>query len=70
MLQPIIIDFDEASKEWHANKKKTDQGYKYICNSYVGKTKRRCTTACYKMTEFCYVHRKQAQLPPPANTHN
>jgi hypothetical protein len=33
----VVIDFDEASAAWRANKKPTSNGcYKYIC---VGKTK-------------------------------
>ena len=55
----ITINFEEASKEWNANKKKTITGYKYVCSSTIGKTKKRCTTVCSKQTEFCYIHRKR-----------
>lgn len=58
----VSIDFDEASKEWNKNKKKTPEGYKYICTSTIGKTKRKCKTVCFKASEYCYVHRKQADL--------
>ena len=53
----ISIDFNDASKEWNANKKKTPTGYKYICSSNIGRTKKRCRTVCFKQTEFCYIHR-------------
>ena len=55
----VNIDFDEASKEWNKNKKKTPEGYKYICNATIGKTKRKCKTVCFKSSDHCYVHRKQ-----------
>ena len=53
----VNIDFDEASREWNKNKKKTPEGYKYICRSTIGKTKRQCKTVCFKTSECCYVHR-------------
>jgi hypothetical protein len=56
---PIIIDFNEASREWNKNKKKTPEGYKYICKATIGKTKRHCKTVCFKTSEYCYIHRKQ-----------
>ena len=52
-----LTDFNEASKEWNKNKKKTPEGYKYICQSTIGKTKRKCKTVCFKTSECCYVHR-------------
>ena len=55
----VNIDFDEASREWNKNKKKTPDGYKYICKSTIGKTKRHCKTVCFKTSEYCYIHRKQ-----------
>lgn len=54
----LIIDFDEASKEWNANKKKTLTGYKYICLSTIGKTNKRCKTVCFTQLDYCYIHRK------------
>ena len=53
----VNINFDEASKEWNKNKKKTPEGYKYICQSTIGKTKRKCKTVCFKTSECCYIHR-------------
>ena len=58
----VNIDFDEASKEWNKNKKKTPEGYKYICKATIGKTKRKCKTVCFKASECCYVHRKQDKI--------
>jgi len=55
----FIIDFNEASKEWNKNKKKTPEGYKYICKATIGKTKRKCKTVCFKTSEYCYVHRNK-----------
>ena len=60
-MQFQLIDFDEASKEWNANKKKTLTGYKYICLSTIGKTNNRCKTVCFSQLDYCYIHRKKIQ---------
>jgi hypothetical protein len=67
-MQTPIIDFDEASKEWHANKKKVDQCYKYICRANIGNTKRKCNKVCYKTSEYCYVHRNKDALKSEGNS--
>lgn len=52
------IDFDESSKLWNENKKKTASGlYKYVCDSFTKKSEK-CNRVCYKETEHCYQHCK------------
>lgn len=53
-LYEVNIDFDEASKAWKQNKKSIGNGYyKYICS--------RCGKSCYKMSEYCWIHRNTAK---------
>ena len=55
----VNIDFDEASKAWHANKKSIGNShYKYICE-ITTKTGRQCGKVCYKTDLCCWSHRKQ-----------
>ena len=51
-----IIDFDEASKAWKANKRSIGNGsYVYIC---VAKTKsgKFCKIKPQKHSDYCHVH--------------
>ena len=64
-MQSQIIDFDEASREWNKNKKKTSTGYKYICLSTIGKTNKKCTKVCFEQLEYCYIHRKKEIIIRP-----
>ena len=57
----VNIDFDEASKEWHANKKSIGNShYKYICEIST-KTGKQCGKVCYKCESYCWSHRKQTK---------
>lgn len=61
----VNIDFDDASKEWHKNKKSIGNSqYKYICtvlrNDIRNNTTNKnqiCNKVCYKNTETCWIHR-------------
>ena len=56
-LYDSTIDFDESSKLWNENKKKTAGGlYKYVCDKITKKTDK-CNRVCYKDTDSCYLHR-------------
>ena len=54
----VIINFEEASEEWKANKKYVGNGsYKYIClqKTQSGKPcKREAQAAC----DYCKIHKK------------
>ena len=53
----VNIDFDDASKEWHKNKKSIGNSqYKYICTITKGQ---KCNRICYKNSETCWIHRNQ-----------
>jgi hypothetical protein len=55
----VTIDFDEASKEWNANKKKLDNGcYQYSCKSLT-KSGDKCKNAPLSGSEYCSIHSKQ-----------
>lgn len=55
-LYEVNIDFDEASKAWHANKKSIGNGqYKYICT--VEKNGIKCGKSCYNNLSYCWSHR-------------
>jgi hypothetical protein len=57
----VNIDFDEASKAWHANKKSIGNShYKYICEIST-KTGKLCGKVCYKCESYCWSHRKQSK---------
>ena len=51
-LYQVNIDFDDSIKQWNSNKKKTPNGYKYICQK-----NKKCSRVCYKDTQYCYLHR-------------
>ena len=50
-LYDVIIDFNESSEAWNANKKKTPSGYKYTCECP------NCNRVVYKTLFRCYIHR-------------
>jgi hypothetical protein len=55
----VNIDFDDASKEWHKNKKSIGNSqYKYICTIITNKGEI-CNKICYKISETCWIHRNQ-----------
>jgi hypothetical protein len=58
----VNIDFDDASSEWHKNKKSIGNSqYKYICTILKKGTTNKseiCNKVCYKNTETCWIHRK------------
>jgi hypothetical protein len=57
----VNIDFDEASKAWHANKKSIGNShYKYICEVST-KSGKQCGKVCYKCESYCWSHRKQTK---------
>jgi hypothetical protein len=54
----VNIDFDEASAEWHKNKKSIGNShYKYICTIITNKNQT-CGKVCYKDSDKCWIHRK------------
>ena len=54
----VNIDFDDASKEWHKNKKSIGNSqYKYICSIITNKSQM-CNKVCYKNSDKCWIHRK------------
>lgn len=53
----IEIDFDDASREWNANKKRIGQMYAYICNVTLSNGKR-CRRRVYRDRETCFCHCK------------
>lgn len=55
----VNIDFDDASKEWHKNKKSIGNGqYNYICKIQTNK-KGKCNNVCYQGTDKCWIHRNK-----------
>ena len=60
-LYEVNIDFDEASRAWHANKKSIGNGhYKYICT--LEKNDIKCAKSCYKDLPYCWIHRSAKTL--------
>ena len=57
LIYTVEIDFDEASREWNANKKCIGQMYVYTCNSVClnGKI---CKRQVYRNSEKCFCHSK------------
>ncbi len=54
----VNIDFDDASKEWHKNKKSIGNSqYKYICTLIKNDKSQICNRICYKNSEACWIHR-------------
>ena len=58
-LYTVDINFDEASDEWHANKKRVGDNYVYICNQTVIKTGTKCGKVCYKDGLTCFIHKNR-----------
>ena len=56
-LYTVDINFDEASEEWHANKKRVGHNYVYICDQTVIKTGTKCNKVCYKDGLTCFIHK-------------
>jgi hypothetical protein len=60
----VAIDFDEASRAWHANKKcMGNSTYKYIC---VGKNKcgKACSKTPLKNENYCVLHKPKCDIMP------
>ena len=54
----VVIDFDEASEAWRANKKPVGNGcYKYICSKETS-SGNRCKREAIAGCDFCKIHRK------------
>ncbi len=58
-LYTVNINFDEASDEWHANKKRVGHNYVYICNQTIIKTGNKCGKVCYKDGLTCFIHKNR-----------
>jgi hypothetical protein len=68
----VNIDFDEASAEWHKNKKSIGNSqYKYICTVITNKntkinnnknTTTTCQRVCYKNSNKCWIHRNAIEM--------
>jgi hypothetical protein len=57
-IYDIIIDFEDASKQWRANKKSIGNGsFKYICTK-LGKNNNHCVCRCLPGEDFCKTHYK------------
>ena len=55
----VNIDFDDASKEWHKNKKSIGNSqYKYICQIQTNK-KGICNKVCHQGSDKCWIHRNK-----------
>jgi len=61
-LKPLFeveIDFDDASKEWHKNKRSIGNSqYRYICEIQTNK-KGTCNKVCYQNSDKCWIHRNK-----------
>jgi hypothetical protein len=60
----LPIDFDDASKEWHKNKKSIGNSqYKYICSVITNKNSKNkeniCNKVCYQTSDKCWIHRNK-----------
>lgn len=53
----IVIDFDNASKEWHKNKRKKGIIFIYTCD-FIYKNGKRCGRDCNKLKlgKYCRYH--------------
>jgi len=55
-LYEVIIDFDEASEAWKANKRSTGNGcYKYLC-SHICKSGSLCKREPKQGENYCSTH--------------
>ena len=58
-LFEVNIDFDDASKEWHKNKRSIGNSqYRYICEIQTNK-KGTCNKVCYQSSDKCWIHRNK-----------
>jgi len=63
----VDIDFDDASNEWHKNKKSIGNSqYKYICTVITNKSSNKsnksnnlCNKVCYQLSDKCWIHRNK-----------
>jgi hypothetical protein len=61
-LYTVKINFDEASTEWHANKRRIGHEYIYICREPLSNTNNKeCGKKCYQSGTTCFIHRKRNQ---------
>ena len=65
-LYTVDINFDEASKDWHLNKRRQGHEYIYICLETIkteqsGKNKI-CGKKCYQYNSTCFIHRNRNKL--------
>ena len=60
-LLEVNIDFDDASNEWHKNKKSIGNSqYKYICQIQTNKNKGGiCNKICHQDSDKCWIHRNK-----------
>ena len=57
-IYKVDIDFDEASRMWEYNKKRTGNGsYKYICCE-LNKSGKKCGRNIADDTKYCRAHNK------------
>jgi len=61
VMLEVNIDFGDASKEWHKNKKSIGNSqYKYICQIQTNKDKNKvCNNVCYQGSDKCWIHRNK-----------
>lgn len=63
-----MIDFDESSKAWRANKKYKGNGYfVYMCN-YIHSDSKRCRCDRIHNYDYCKRHLKTRRLQGHAKT--
>ena len=53
---PVDIDFDEASREWHANKKRVGHMYVYICGKTLVSGNKCQRTSGTNINGYCKQH--------------
>ena len=55
----VDLNFDEASFEWHRNKKRIGHNYIYICLETNSDKNNICGKKCYQYNTTCYIHRNR-----------
>ncbi len=59
-LYTVDINFDEASSEWHLNKRRKGHEYIYICLETIKSEKNKvCGKKCYQYSSTCFIHRNR-----------
>jgi hypothetical protein len=59
---PVDIDFDEASRAWNANKRRSGAGYYYVCGHVLANGEGFCSRRRLKKdkngcdTLYCHLH--------------